>query len=63
MSTTANEKFIEAVRAVGVELRSLSREEFAGELKRREDGDIARMLSEIKCRMSEGCNQGDKDGS
>ena len=46
MSTTANEKFSEAVRAVGADLRSLSRKEFTRELERHRVGDITRMLLE-----------------
>lgn len=63
MKAPTNEKFIEAVRAVGAELRSLSREEFAIELKRREDGDIALILMETKAICLSAAIEEGKDGS
>lgn len=63
MNTTINEKFIEAVRAVGAELRFLSREEFARELKRHEDGDLAQILVETNAICLSAAIEGGKDGS
>lgn len=63
MSITTNQKFTDAVRAVSAELRSLSQKEFARELKRHEDGDLARMLmgTDALC-LSAAIEEG-KDGS
>ena len=63
MGTTTNKKFSDAVRAVGADLWSLSREECAGELQHHEDDDIARMLMETNAMCLTDVIREDKDGS
>lgn len=63
MTTTVNEKFIDTVRAVGADLRSLSQKEFVRALQRHEGGDIARMLMETNAICLSAAIEEGKDGS